>query len=243
MPGRRDPGEVGPVPVLSEQRQPSTPAVAPDARPLFPRGVSVLSSPVLETLEGLYPAEHAFVARAVPKRQHEFATGRRLAHKLLARLDEADFALLADADRAPIWPEGVIGSISHSHGLCVVAVSPRGALAGLGIDVEEADAVHPELWRRVLRSEEECWLRARPQAEQQRLAAVFFSAKEALYKAQFPLTRARLGFHDVELELDPSCSTFRARVPGFTRPLAGAFALEGKWVLSGLALAAGDVPS
>lgn len=230
------------MPVLNTEVQAEVTKATPDPRPLFPRGVSVLSGPVQATLEGLHPEEHACVARAVPKRQHEFATGRRLAHQLLARLGAPDFALLADADRAPIWPEGLVGSISHSHGLCVVAVSPRGALAGLGVDVEEADGVRPELWRRVLRPDEEQWLRAQPSAQQLRLAAVFFSAKEAVYKAQFPLTRARLGFHDVGLELEPARGIFRTRVPGFARVLSGAFSLDGPWVLSGLALAAGDVP-
>ncbi len=229
--------------VVTGDLRPATPPAAPDPRRLFPRGVSVLSSPVLDTLDGLHPSERACVDRAVAKRQHEFATGRLLARRLLARLGAPDFALLAGSDRAPIWPPGVIGSISHSHGLCVVVVSPRGALAGLGVDVEEAGAVHPELWRRVLRPEEESWLRSRPFAEQRRLAAVFFSAKEALYKAQYPITRARLGFHDVSLELETSNGTFRARVPGFTRPLAGSFAIDDPWVLTGLALAAVDVPA
>jgi 4'-phosphopantetheinyl transferase EntD len=230
------------MPVLNAEVQAAAANAAPDPRPLFPRGVSVLSSPVQATLDGLHPEERACVARAVPKRQHEFATGRRLAHQLLARLGAPDFALLSDADRAPIWPEGLIGSISHSHGLCVVAVSPRGALSGLGVDVEEACGVRPELWRRVMRPEEEEWLRAQPGAPQLHLAAVFFSAKEAVYKAQYPLTRARLGFHDVGLELEPSRGIFRSRVPGFARWLPGAFSLDGGWVLSGLALAAGDVP-
>ena len=227
--------------VVSEARRIAAAPAALDANALFPRGVAALSGAVLETLDGLHAAERALVARAVPKRQHEFATGRRLAHQLLAELGSPDFALLSDGDRAPIWPEGVIGSISHSHGLCVVAASKRGALGGLGIDVEEADAVRPELWRRVLSKEEERWLRAQPAAQQLRLAAVFFSAKEASYKAQFPQTRARLGFHDVALELDLASSVFHARVPGFPRPLAGAFAIHEPWVLTGLALAAGDV--
>lgn len=230
------------MPVLSADVQAAAAKAAPDPRALFPRGVSVLSAPVRASLDGLLPEERACVARAVPKRQHEFATGRRLARQLLARLGAPDFALLADADRAPIWPDGLVGSISHSHGLCVVAVSPRGALSGLGVDVEEADGVRPELWRRVMRPEEERWLRGQPDERQLRLAAVFFSAKESVYKAQFPLTRARLGFHDVGLELEPARGIFRARVPGFARVLPGAFSLDGPWVLSGLALGAGDVP-
>ena len=227
----------------SDARSDAASALAPDPSGLFPHGVLVLSSPVQDELEALFASERALVARAVPKRQHEFATGRRLARELLARLGAEDTALLADADRAPLWPAGMIGSISHSHGLCVVAAANRGELVGLGVDVEDAEAVRPELWRRVLRPEEERWLRAQPAALQLPLAAVCFSAKEAVYKAQFPLMRARLGFQDVALEIDRASCTFRARTPGFARPLAGAFSVRSRWVLAGLALDAGCVPA
>jgi len=229
--------------VVSETTLAPPPSLVPDASALFPCEVVVLSSPVFDARADLQTAERALVARAVPKRQHEFATGRRLARQILARLGAANFGLLADADRAPLWPVGIVGSISHSHGLCVVAAAKRGELVGIGVDVEEADGVRPEIWRRVLGTEEERWLRARPEAEQLQLAAVFFSAKEALYKAQFPLTRARLGFHDVALELDPARGEFRARAPGFARPLEGTYAIRSRWVLTGLSLHSGDAPA
>ncbi|MEX2209208.1 MAG: 4'-phosphopantetheinyl transferase superfamily protein [Myxococcota bacterium] len=228
---------------VSRPRSDAAPLPCPDPSGILPPGVRVRASRVGDSLEGLCEAERALVARAVPKRRHEFATGRRLARELLAELGTTDFALLADADRAPLWPAGIIGSISHAHGLCVVAAAKRGELAGLGVDVEDARGLRPELWSRVLRPEEERWLRAQPGARQLALAAVFFSAKEAVYKAQFPLTRARLGFQDVALELDVARSLLRARTPGFARPLEGAYALRSAWVLSGVALGAGCVPA
>lgn len=221
----------------------AAPALAPDPAGLFPTGVSVRASAIGASLDALHAAERALVARAVPKRQHEFASGRRLARALLAELGCGDAPLLADAQRAPLWPAGFVGSISHGHGVCVAAVARRGAIAGIGVDVEAADAVHAELWSRVLCANEEAWLRARPAGEQTALAAVFFSAKEAVYKAQFPITAARLGFHDVELELDAAGGAFRARVPGFARPVAGSFALRAPWVLTGLVLRAEELPT
>ena len=222
-----------------------TPAAVlpPDLSGLFPAGVLVRSAAVHDATGALAPAERQLVARAIAKRQHEFATGRALARALLAELGVRDFALLADTDRAPLWPDGVIGSLSHARGLAAAAVARRGALAALGIDVEDASAVRPELWRRVLRPDEERWLRAQPGADQLALAAVFFSAKEAVYKAQFPLTRARLGFQDVGLELDIGRGAFRARVPGFARALEGAYALRAGYALTGVALRAGDAPA
>ncbi len=231
------------MPLVSERLPELGSAAVPETTGLLPRSVVVLASAVVDALADLPEAERRLVSRAVPKRQHEFATGRSLARRALAQLGVADFPLLADADRAPLWPEGVVGSISHSHGLCVVAAARRGELQAVGVDVEEAEGVRPELWRRVLSNEEERWLRARPEPEQLRLAAVYFSAKEAFYKAQFPLTRARLGFHDVTLEIDPARGQFRARSAGFAHPITGTFALRSRWVLTGLALRHGDLPA
>jgi 4'-phosphopantetheinyl transferase EntD len=125
----------------------------------------------------------------------------------------------------------------------VVAIAERGAIASLGVDVEQAAAVRQELWPQVLDADEARWLRGGSAADPLALAAVFFSAKEAAYKAQFPLTRTRLGFHDVHVELDPAAARFRARVPGFARALEGGFALRAPWVIAGLVLGAGDAPS
>jgi len=217
--------------------------LVPDASGLLPAGVLVRTRAVGDALDALPEPERALVARAVAKRRHEFATGRVLARELLGELGVRDFALLADADRVPLWPDGILGSISHARGLCVAAATQRGALVGVGIDVEDASAVRPELWRRVLRPDEERWLRAQPGASQLGLAAVFFSAKEAAYKAQFPLTRTRLGFQDVALELDLARGAFRAHVPGFSRALDGAYALRADYALTGLAIAAQDAPA
>jgi 4'-phosphopantetheinyl transferase EntD len=193
---------------------------------------------VSECTDDLTPDEAARVARAVPKRRHEYATGRRLARELLAKFGRHGHSLLADDARMALWPDGIVGSISHSTGICVVAVAERGEIASLGVDVEDAAAVRQELWPQVLDADEARWLRSDGANDPLALAAVFFSAKEAVYKAQFPLTRARLGFHDVHVELDPRARAFRAHVPGFARPLEGSFAFASPWVLTGIVVSA-----
>ena len=71
------------------------------------------------------------MAAAVDKRQREFATGRRLAHGLLTELGVGGGPLLPGRDRAPIWPDGVVGTISHSRAWCVVAAA-RGRVGAEG---------------------------------------------------------------------------------------------------------------
>ncbi len=166
-------------------------------------------------VEELYPGEAALVAKAVAQRRIEFATGRVLARKLLARLGYEPEPLLSEADRSPSWPSGVIGSIAHTKGSCGVAVVRSGHLVlGIGIDIEQDAPLDDPVSKYVLTEHEQRWLESLPDpAERARRAMVAFSAKEAIYKCLHPLGSAGLGFGDVELELSAGTPTITVR-PG-----------------------------
>ncbi len=68
-----------------------------------------------------------------------------------------------------------------------------------------------------------------------RLDTLVFSAKEAVYKAWFPLAQRWLGFEDVELSIDPAAAGFRARllVPGPVVDGVRLTELEGRWAVGG----------
>ena len=97
-------------------------------------GVAV-SEPVQGDL-ALWPDEAAAVARAIPKRRGEFAQGRSAARAAMGLLGHPPMAIPAGSDRAPIWPKGLVGSITHTNGLCAAALSQNAA--ALGIDAEQA---------------------------------------------------------------------------------------------------------
>jgi len=105
---------------------------------LFPEGVVVeVATP--EMWEGpLYPEEEVSIRNAVRKRRREFAAGRNCARRALAFLGVQDCALPMGNDREVLWPEGIVGSISHCDDLCAVAVARRDFAAGIGLDVERA---------------------------------------------------------------------------------------------------------
>jgi enterobactin synthetase component D len=131
------------------------------------------------------------------RRQAEYQAGRELAATLLAGLGARTVQVGADADRAPRWPEGFVGSISHSRHLLGVAVGRQADTRGLGIDLEAiADAEAIEAIEAVCMLPDEHGLvaAALPRAD---WATLVFSAKEALYKCQFPLTRCPLEFSDL----------------------------------------------
>ena len=89
----------------------------------------------------LYPEEAVSVAKAVPKRVGEFAAGRLCARRALAEFGITGVPLTMAPDRAPVWPESMVGSITHTRGLCAAVVAERRRFASLGIDVEVAGDV------------------------------------------------------------------------------------------------------
>lgn len=196
----------------------------------------------------LFPEEELLVAHAVEERRREFTTGRRCARQALARLGLPRAPLLAGPRGEPLWPDGVVGSISHCAGYRVAAVARRTDLLALGMDAEPAgplpegvlDAVTVAGERAALEScrrvaPEVCWDR------------VLFSAKESVYKAWFPLTGRPLDFLDALVRLDPVRGVFSAAmtVPGHR--VVGGSAISGftgRWaVVGGLVLTAVMVPN
>jgi enterobactin synthetase component D len=170
--------------------------------------VVALAAPIVEDWEGaLTSSERALVERAVDKRRREFATGRRLARAALAELGMREVELLNGRDRAPLWPHGVSGSISHSDHCAVVAVA-HARHGTLGVDVEHRSELKRELWSSVFLEREIATLDACfEEPVRGRMALVLFSAKEALYKAQYPRTSTFMGFHELHVAVEADHAT------------------------------------
>jgi len=166
--------------------------------------------------EWLYPEEIALISGCVAKRRLEFAASRRCARKALAILGITNFPLLPGQDRAPIWPPGVVGSITHtdgcSSGYCGVAVANRDLTCGLGIDAEPSLPLPRELWPQVLDDQEQrdALATARPGIQ----ARLVFSAKETTYKARYPSLRQFLEFSDVHVHINSEEGIFFAHLVG-----------------------------
>lgn len=148
----------------------------------------------------LWPEEAKAMLRAIPKRRTEFAAGRQAARSALAELGFPPMAIPQDADRAPVWPNDISGSISHCTQCCIAAVAHSSHSPALGVDVEPADPLDIELIPIVCTPTEQAWLKHEPNPG---LAAkMIFSAKEAVYKAQYSLTGKVIGFDAVSLQFD-----------------------------------------
>ncbi len=153
--------------------------------------------------EALSPGERALVVDAVPGRRAQFAAGRHCAAAALAALGRTPRPLGRRADgRSPDWPPDVRGSLSHTEDYAVAVVAERSGSPSPGVDAEQPGRVRPDLYRRLFTSGEQRWLAERfgaDQAVEGEVATALFGLKECYYKAQFPLTGAWVGFHDVEI--------------------------------------------
>lgn len=168
------------------------------------------------SLTPLFPTEAASVARAVEKRRWEFQAGRHCARRALAELGGPETAIAAGADRAPVWPDGFVGSITHTgaaqQGYAAAVVARTSDVRALGLDAELARPLDAELQTRVLTPTEQAFVSTLESGQRGLVATLFFSAKEAFYKCQYPVTQRFLGFHEVEVEFELERNCFRARV-------------------------------
>ncbi|MDH6134266.1 4'-phosphopantetheinyl transferase EntD [Kitasatospora sp. MAA4] len=187
----------------------------------------------------LEPAEEAAIAQATESRRREYTTVRHCARTALGRLGVPYRPLLAGTGGAPSWPDGVVGSMTHCAGFRGAAVDLTRNLASLGIDAEPDEPLpHGVLERVALPGEHArvlALLAGRPRLAWDRL---LFSAKEAVYKAWFPLTGRYLDFPEADIVIDPG-GTFHATllVPGPVvgdRRIAG---FDGRWTARGGLLA------
>lgn len=214
-------------------------AIADLLRAMLGDDVRVRCGPPTTGGDGLLGPERDAVSGAIGKRVLEFATGRALARRAMADLGLDPTPIPRAPDRAPVWPGGVIGSISHTHGLCAAAVARRdaiardgvGALRSLGVDVERLRPIKPRLRELILTPAERAAVAAAPRSEQDARTLLLFGAKEALYKCQHPVTGRYLGFQDVEAELTPDLRGFRARVLAEAARAAGVRELSGRVAL------------
>lgn len=180
------------------------------ARSLLGHGVAVAALDPRGAQPGLMPDEKDAVARAVESRRREFACGRAAARNALARIGVLGQPVRAGADRAPIWPEGSVGSITHTDTLCLAAVGRAGQFQSIGLDLEHSGPLPRDLWDSVLTGAELDRLAQRPRAEQGQIAKLIFAAKECAYKCQYPLTGTVFGFDALEIEFEPGQRIFHA---------------------------------
>lgn len=164
-------------------------------------------APLQDHRQSLLPGEFAAVASSGDKRVIDYSTGRYCVRRAQDILQLPREQVLRE-QRAPLWPSGCVGSISH----CDIAASAilSAAHASIGIDIERTDRVKAKLFPSLFTDKEVAALTDLPEPA----AAIMFSAKEAGYKAIYPIGKRFIGFHEAEVFLDWHAQTFSIRYIG-----------------------------
>jgi 4'-phosphopantetheinyl transferase EntD len=153
------------------------------------------------------PDEEPLIARSVAKRRNEFITVRHCARVALGQLGVAPAPILKGEQGEPCWPDGVAGSLTHCDGYRGAAVGLIGQVRSVGIDAEPHGVLPNGVLDAVSLPAERRELAAMP--ERLHWDRILFCAKEATYKAWYPLTRRWLGFEDAHIvfDVDPAGTT------------------------------------
>lgn len=140
-------------------------------------------------------------APGAAKRQSEYLAGRLCARQALRQLTGTATVPACGADRAPQWPAGTVGSITHSAGWAAAVVGPRTRYQGLGLDAERllSSARAQRLATEILSPGERLQAATLDPEAHALLVSLTFSLKESLFKALYPLVQRRFYFQDAEL--------------------------------------------
>jgi enterobactin synthetase component D / holo-[acyl-carrier protein] synthase len=190
---------------------------------------------------GLLAEEAIVVAKAIEKRRREFTAVRVCARAALAALGMPAAPILPRGDaaprwarRAPDWPPGVVGSMTHCDGYQAAALALRSQTVSIGVDAEPhlplpagvASLITVPSERDALATLNSDW----PEVAWERL---LFSIKESIYKAWFPLTGQWLNFDECTVTLHPEVEWFTARLsPSEPSPTGRRIDhMDGRWRL------------
>lgn len=203
--------------------------------------LEAITGPFVSTVEtrtdppgaDLFPEERAVIAGAAAARRTEYTTTRRCAHRAMARLGLPPAPVPSGPRGEPLWPTGVVGSLTHCRGYRGAALARADRVTAIGIDAEPNGPLRGDVLRVISLPAERAWIRrlseSAPGVAWDRL---LFSAKESVFKAWYPLTRRELRFGEALVTVEPETGAFHARllVPGprvHGRELTG---FSGRWL-------------
>lgn len=172
----------------------------------------------------LFPEEEELVARSVAKRRNDFATARACARRAMGRLGLEPVAVLHGKRGMPLWPDGIVGSLTHCDGYRAAALARAADVLSLGVDAEPHAPLPEGVGELVVRPSERGRFTVSRAGEAVGVHwdRLLFSAKESVFKTWYPLTLTELDFDEADLTFhredddragDPAASgTFTARL-------------------------------
>lgn len=151
--------------------------------------------------------------KAIEKRKAEYIAGRYCAHQSLTQLSgHSPVAIDNTEDRSPVWPEGYVGSITHSKGFASAVVAKQKDIRSIGIDSEKfiSEKTANNIQTHILTETETFADNVCVSDDFITYLTIVFSAKESLFKSLHPLTKQFFDFRDARLQFNSTApNTFR----------------------------------
>lgn len=205
------------------------------ARPLFSDFVAMAWTDPTAPMPRLIGDEVLAVEQVRPARAREFGAGRAAAREAMSLLGHPPRPILQGEDRAPIWPKGLTGSISHTQRDCMAVVTDAPEIRALGLDMEAATPLESALWPEICTMSEMHWLASLGPSQRGQFAKLIFSAKEAVYKAQYQISRQMLEFQDLCLTINLTDHRFEASLQKQVEGFESGTVFQGRFVILGSA--------
>ena len=159
---------------------------------------------ITDSLNFFSKNEQAIVVNSVKKRQTEFITGRSCARAAIKSLGDPPQSILKGKHGAPIWPQNIVGSISHCKNMATAICSKKKHHQSIGIDIELNNPLATNIVPAVLTKKEQQFLKQTTNINN----TVFFSIKESVFKCYYPLTNELFDFLDVEISINAKTESF-----------------------------------
>lgn len=177
---------------------------------VLPRsGFGFASARTIADQRVLLHAEREYVDAANAKRCGEFAIGRYCARLALGHLGLPPKPILRDENGAPIWPEGILGSISHTRGLTVAIVVAEKLGKGVGVDAEYIRGrFPPDVFATIGTAREKDLISRHPEPTRDRLRYAIFSAKESVFKCLYGAFKERWPLEAIDIHVDAGLNSF-----------------------------------
>lgn len=176
---------------------------------IVPMGVEAVEAIGDDLAASLMFEEEVALGRVADGRRRDFTTGRTCARRALVKLGVSPKPIIPGPSREPLWPAGVVGSITHCANYVAAAVAKREDFCSIGIDAEPHQELPAGVLRKIALPEELKWLRTFSDTGIC-WSRILFSAKESVYKTWFPLAHSWLGFEDAIVHFNVEQGTFHA---------------------------------
>ena len=185
-------------------------------------------------------AERTYLENVSQNRKREFIAGRFCAHEAMILANIPPEHIQIGGKGEPIWPSNIVGSITHSHGYAAAAVARKSDIVSLGLDAEIDEPLSSKVLRRISNDQEQEWAKTVGGTLVKHPGKVLFSAKEATYKAWYPITHEWLGFKEALINFHDQGNTFTVHIQknGPIREMHGKYTIRKDVIVTAI-----EVPS